>query len=198
MIVGWFEGNLDYASDEILELARKAVELDPTDGDCFSNLGAIHVDRNEYEQARHNLEMALSLNPHNSYTWGHYAWYLVTAGRPTEALEYLDKALAVEPHPPNWNWDIRAEALYDLERYEEAIDALEGKALRYHYNYGQLAACYGQLGRMEEAAACWAKVLEINPQTRLSSIGDGLGYQSQANRDHWLEGLLKAGLADSA
>ena len=27
MIVGWFEGKLDYASDEILELARKAVEL---------------------------------------------------------------------------------------------------------------------------------------------------------------------------
>jgi TolB-like protein len=205
MFVGWFEGTLDYASDEILDLAKKAVELDPTDGDCFAKLGIVHLDRNEHELARYNLETALSLNPHDSYTWAHYAWYLVTAGRPAEALEYLDRTLAVEPHPPNWNWDIRAEALYDLHRYEEAAEVLERKAVRYHYNYGQLAACYGQLGRREEAAANWAKVLEINPQTRLSSIGDGLGYQrqehkdhwrGQEHKDHWRDGLLKVGLAD--
>ena len=196
MFAGWFGGSQEYASVEILDLAKTAVELDPTDGDCYAKLGAVHVDRNEYEQARYNLKTALSLNPHDSYTWAYYAWYLVTAGRPAEALDYLDRILAVDPHPPNWNWDIRAEALYDLNRYEEAAKVLESKTVRYHYNFGQLAACYGQLGRKADAAALWAKVLEINPSTKLSWIGDGLGYQHQTNRDHWRDGLLKAGLAD--
>ncbi|MCB2135112.1 MAG: tetratricopeptide repeat protein [Rhodobacteraceae bacterium] len=191
LVSGWFRGANDYASDEILALAKKAVELDPTDGDCFAKLGLVHLDRNEHEQARHNLETALAMNPNDTHAWAHYAWYLVTAGRPEEALAYLDRTLAVEPHPPNWNWDVRAEALYDLGRYAEAAEVLERKVLLYHYNFGQLAACYGQLGQAEKAAAYWAKALEINPQTRLSWIGDGLGYQRQENRDHWAVGPAK-------
>jgi TolB-like protein/Tfp pilus assembly protein PilF len=196
MMAGWFEGSSEIPSDEVLEIAKRAVELDPTDGDCFAKLGVVHVDRREPEEARQNLEAALRLNPHDSSTWSHYAWYLVTIGQAAEALEYLDRRAAVDPYLPNWHWDIRAAALYDLGRYEDAAQVLEQKANPYFFNYGQLAACHGQLGRKDEALRCWEKVLEISPEATLALISEGNCHTRQKDVDHWLEGLRKAGLSD--
>jgi adenylate cyclase len=196
MMAGWLSGSFERPSPEVLRIAKTAVELDPTDADCFAKLGIIHLDRGEHEDARRNLEKALGLNPHEPSIWSHYAWYLVTTGQPEQALEYLDRREAIDPYPPNWHSDVRAEALYDLRRYEEAAQVLEQKTVPYHYNYGQLAACYGQLGRKQEAARCWEKFLEGSPRAPLSSVGEGNCYLRQADADHWLEGLLKAGLTD--
>ena len=196
MMTAWFEGSLEAASEKILRIARKAVELDPTDGDCFAKLAMIHIDRREHEDARRSLEKALDLNPHEPSIWSNYAWYHVTVGEPEKALECLDRREAIDPYPPNWHADVRAEAFYDLGRYEEATRILEQKAAPYHYNYGQLAACFGQLGRKEEAAGFWRKFIDGNPGATLSSVGEGNCYLLKADRDHWLEGLLKAGLSD--
>jgi tetratricopeptide (TPR) repeat protein len=197
MIMLGFFGELDEtASDEILEIAKKAVELDPTDGDCYAKLGIAHVYRFEHEQARQNLETALSLNPHDSYTWSHYAWYLETVGEAENALAYLDRALALDPHPPNWHWDLRTETLYALGRYEEAIEILEQKPIPHFWDFGYLAACYGQLGKKEQAREFWDKTLNLYPDATLSMIGNTIGYLHQADADHWTEGLLKAGLSD--
>ncbi len=178
----------------MLAIAPKAVELDPGDGDCFANLAVVHLDRREFEEARSNFDKAFSLNPHDSATWSHYAWYLVSAGEPGEALASLDRRAAIDPHLPNWHWDIRAEALYGLGRYEEAASTLEHKGVRYFYSFGKLAACYGQLGRREEAAKAWQQMLAINPAATLASVGEGIGFLKQADADHWTEGLIKAGL----
>ena len=196
MYDSWFVERYGHATQEVVDLASRAVELDPNDADCFAKLGIVHLDRGEHEEARHNLETALRLNPHDSYIWAHYAWYLITVGKPQNALAYLDRALAVDPHPPNWTWDLRAEALYGLERFAEAADILERKASPHYYNFGQLAACYGQLGRQEEAAACWARVLRDCPETKLADVGRDLAYLNREDEDRWSEGLLKAGLRD--
>jgi len=136
------------------------------------------------------------LNPHEPSTWSHYAWYLVTTGEPEKALEYLDRREAIDPYPPVWTADIRAEALYDLGSYSEAAHVLEKKDSPYHYNFGQLAACYGQLGRKEEATECWARYLAGNPLATIASVGEANAYKNQSDLDHWTEGLRKAGLSD--
>jgi TolB-like protein/Flp pilus assembly protein TadD len=196
MYDSWFVKCYGHASQEVVDVARKAVELDPNDADCYAKLGIIHIDRGEHEEAQRNLETALRLNPHDSYIWAHYAWYLMTMGEPEQALAYLDRTLAVDPHPPNWHWDIRAEALYGLERYQEAIEILERKASPHYYNFGQLAACHGQLGQKKEAAACWAKLLTDSPDTKLADVGKDLAYLNKVDEERWTDGLLKAGLSD--
>jgi TolB-like protein/Tfp pilus assembly protein PilF len=196
IISGFFGERSEAASDEILEIAKKAVELDPTDGDCYAKLGIVHVYRFEHEQARQNLETALRMNPNDSYTCSHYAWYLETVGEAEQALAYLDRALALDPHPPHWHWDLRTETLYALGRYEEAIEILQQKSLAHFWDFGYLAACYGQLGNKEKAGEYWDKTLSLYPEAKLSMIGNTIGYRHQADADHWTEGLLKAGLSD--
>jgi TolB-like protein len=196
MYSAWLEEPYSHSPNDVLEIAKKAVELDPTDADCFAKLGIIHIDRGEHQEAKRYLETALCLNPHDSYVWSHYAWYLVTAGEPKGAIEYLDRTLAVDPYPPNWTWEIRAEALYGLERYEEAVEIFGRKAFPYYWNLAMLAACHGQLGDREEAAACWAKVLNIRPKTKLADVGADVCYVNKADADRWTEGLRKGGLSD--
>jgi adenylate cyclase len=196
MYAAWIEGTYKHSADLVVDIAKNAVEFDPTDADCFAKLGVIYLDRGEHEEARRNLETALHLNPHDSYIWAHYAWYLVTIGQPDGALTYLDRTLAVDPHPPNWNWDIRAEALYGLERYKEAREILERKVRPHYWNLGMLAACHGQLGDNEQAASCWEQVLKAKPDAKLTDVGADLSYVNRVDEDRWTEGLLKAGLSD--
>ena len=199
MMQGWFNAVVIGIFEEALQLAKKAVELDPTDGDCFAKLAIIYLGRREHEEARRYVEKAFSLNPHEPSTWSHYAWYLVSVGKPEEGLAYLDQREEIDPYPPNWSLDLRAEALYDLGRYEEATRILEGKDALYHYNYGQLACCYGQIGRDEEAARCWKIYKDgfheaSGHGATFDSVGFANSYQRQEDIDHWSEGLRKAGL----
>jgi TolB-like protein len=98
----WFDGTPDEQyTDEALRAAAKAVELDPDDSFCTSTLGTVHLIRCDYEQARHYFEMALKSNPHDTWVWADYAWYLMAVGKSEEALERLDSKEIFEPHPPS-------------------------------------------------------------------------------------------------
>ena len=45
MYAAWFDGPYDHSSNDVVDIAKKAVELDPTDADCFAKLGIVHIDR---------------------------------------------------------------------------------------------------------------------------------------------------------
>ncbi len=192
----WFEGAGDHVyDDKALAIARKAVELDPNEGDCYAKLGIVHLQRGEFEQAQHYLEKAIALNPHDSTTWSHYAWYLVSVGEPQQALDRLSEREAVEPFPPNWHWELRGQALYQLGRYEEAVSTFERMTHLHFWDHASLCACYGQLGQTDKAQAHWEKVREVVPDATVDRLLDFEYRKHKADNDHWLEGYRKAGLA---
>ena len=63
-------------------------------------------------------------------------------------------------------------------------------------SYRWLAAAYGQLGREPEAKAAAAEYLKRAPDFSLASHLEMLPFQHAADRDHYAEGLRKAGLPD--
>jgi adenylate cyclase len=196
-MAAWFEGTEEHVyDDEALAIARRAVELDPNDGDCYAKLAVVHLQRREFDQAQHYLEQALALNPHNSTTWSHYAWYLVSIGKPQQALDRLSEREAVEPFPPNWHWELRGLALYELGRYEEAASTFARMTNLNYWDHGFLCACYGQLGQTNKARAHWEKVLEVVPDATAEFLLEGEFRKHKADSDHWLEGYRKAGLAE--
>ena len=192
----WFEGGDEHVhDDEALAIARRAVELDPNDGDCYAKLAIVHLQRGEFDQAEHYLKQAIALNPHDSSTWSHYAWYLVCIGEPQQALDRLSEREAVEPFPPNWHWELRGQALYELGRYEEAASTFARMTNLHYWDHGFLCACYGQLGRTDKAQSHWEKVLEVVPDATAQFLLDFEFRKHQADSDHWLEGYRKAGFA---
>ncbi len=59
-----------------------------------------------------------------------------------------------------------------------------------------LAASYAQLGREGEARAITAEILEENPDFSLQREAEKMYYTTQAGRDHYVEGMRKAGLPE--
>ncbi len=194
---GWFENApAESYLDEAVRAAAKAVELDPDDSFCTSTLATTHLQRREFDQARHYFDQALKSNPHDTWIWADYAWFLTSIGKSEEALERLDSKEIFEPYPPNWHWEIRGMVLYTLKRYGEARTSLERMTVIPFWVKGFLAACCGQLGNTEAAERYWAEALEAEPD-----MGETFGrqlelYQDEADIEHWVEGLRKAELVE--
>jgi TolB-like protein len=193
----WFEGTPDEQyTDEALRAAAKAVELDPDDSFCTTPLGVVHLMKRQYEQARHYFEMALKSNPHDTWVWADYAWYLMSVGKSEEALERLDSKEIFEPHPPNWHWEIRGQVLYMLKRYEEAKAVLERLPVKPFWVNGCLAACCGQLDQADAARRYWEEARQASPGLSITFADEMARFQKKEDADHWVEGLRKAGLAE--
>jgi adenylate cyclase len=57
-----------------------------------------------------------------------------------------------------------------------------------------MAACLGQLNRLEEAQVAWRRCLEAKPGFTIEDHKRGSPYQRPEDLGHWLEGLIKAGV----
>ena len=57
-----------------------------------------------------------------------------------------------------------------------------------------LAACYGYLGRFDEARVEWREMLRINPEYSLEYRRKVLPYKNPADFESVVDGLRKAGL----
>jgi TolB-like protein/Tfp pilus assembly protein PilF len=195
--VGWFRNdNSQSHLDEVLRVAKTGVSLDPHDSFCHWALGLVYIRHNELVLARDALELALRLNPHDAVVWTDYAWYYVCIGEPRRALQLLDEREAVDPIPPNWHWEIRGEALYGLRRYAEAVACLERVPSLHFWIHRNLAACHGQLGNIDKAQSHWAQVLEVVPDVKAGRNFPTIYASDPAVKDHWYEGLQKAGLTE--
>ena len=117
-------------------------------------------------------------------------------GRPEEGVEWVEKAMQLDPYDADAWVHLLGRAWFGARRYEEAIGAFKRVPRPQYGHYAYLAACYGQLGRNEEAKAEAAQVLVMKPDFTAKSFAEALFYKDQADRDHVFEGLRKAGLPE--
>jgi adenylate cyclase len=90
-----------------------------------------------------------------------------------------------------------AQAHFSLGRYEAAAELLLKRIARTPATDSSrmmLAACYGHLGRAEEARAAWAELLKVNPKFSLEQRERVLPYKDPRDFARITEGLAKAGL----
>ena len=182
--------------DSALESAEKAVALDSSDAFCHRTIAMIHLERKSFSLAKYHLDVATQLNPNDIKLIANRGMFEIFAGQPAAALELLDQAQKLDPLLFNWYWQVRGQALYQLRRYADAAAAFEqlsqppASTFRFH------AACYAQLGRLNEAQAKAAEALKREPSFTMSRYGLIEPYQSGASLDHMIEGMRKAGLPE--
>jgi adenylate cyclase len=89
-------------------------------------------------------------------------------------------------------------------RYEEAAETFEAVLKRIEKEkssstrgfFAQLAATYAMMGRLDEAKACVAKVLEIEPKTSVEEYRKSQLYKDPKYTEQFLEALRRAGLPE--
>jgi adenylate cyclase len=122
---------------------------------------------------------------------------LMYSGRAAEALQPFATAMRLDPLHPNIVLHLVAQVHFSLGHDEVAAAYLLERITRNPNTDASrmlLAACYGHLGRAEEARAAWAELLKVNPGFSLAQRADVLPYKDSRDFQRIAEGLAKAGL----
>jgi adenylate cyclase len=178
-----------------LASALTAVRLDPREGRCHWFLAEAYLYRGEFDEAMSHFERSVALNPNDANCIASMGLAVAFVGRADEGIGLIRQAMRLNPHHPDWYWSDLAMALYAARRYEEALEA--NRRIPYRkspWHLARLAACYAQLGRVDEARVLAADVLQIKPDFHLTGVT--LQYRNPADAEHVFEGMRKAGLPD--
>jgi len=188
------------ALDRALASAQKAMSLDDDDTWAYAVFANVYVQRGRQDEAVNFMEKAYRLNPNDPATLAAKALMLEWVGRHDEAIETIETGMRLDPFHPDWMLEISAMALYSLRRYEEAIDAFRRIKEPPYWIPSYIAACAAQLERTDEVrreVAAFHDAVERettadNPQPGIAIL-DFMSYKKHEDRDHWLDGLRKAG-----
>jgi adenylate cyclase len=183
--------------DEAETWARRALELNDQDPIGHMALGNVLLWRRNHEGALAEFRRMTELDP--NFAQGHSAtgMALMYAGRSADALQPIATSMRLDPHYPPVVLHFLAQANLSLGQYEVAAQLLRDRIARNPHTESSrmlLAACYGHLGRLDDARATWAEVLEINPDFSLTQREGVMPYKDAGDFRRIIEGLAKAGL----
>jgi adenylate cyclase len=177
-------------------MAQRGVDLDPQEAGCHRMLGRVLAYLRELDDAEYHIRRAVELNPNDADGIILMGDLLAVRGHPAEGLEWIERAMRLNPFHPHWYHATHAIALYSLKRFSEAAQAIKRTPSEGRWS-SRLAACYGQLGREEEAREEVAAILKAKPDYSIRTFMDQLVLlERPEDRALLREGLVKAGLPE--
>lgn len=194
--VQWIANRAPGELDRALTIARRALALDENDNRCHRILSHIYTHMRQFDRAEFHSERSVALNPNDAHAAIARANVLRNLGRLEEGVEWVRKALRLNPYHPNWYWNSFARALHAAGHYAEALDAYSRIAERPSFYDAYVAACHAELGHMEEARTHAESALKVRPDFSIGTWSRGLPYKNDADLQRFLDGLRKAGLPE--
>ena len=121
--VGWRpdeygEDWIDQCADSVI----RSLEIDQNDHEAHRIMGAISLQRSDFELARHHQERAMELCPSDAYIMGKNAALLVYLGEPEKALEIVQHAMRINPFCPDDLFVDEGMCYFWLEKYSNAAN----------------------------------------------------------------------------
>ena len=112
---------------ELLDLAFKsavrAMELDDSNGECFSTLGAIKFFRYEKNAATFYLDRAIELSPNSVQAYDKLAWIAIMNGDKISAIKYFEKAHSLDPLSSKYKGNL-GHFYYYFRQFDDGIRLL--------------------------------------------------------------------------
>jgi adenylate cyclase len=178
------------------EAAIKAVKLDNADYRSHFALGWVYLHEKRFEEALAEFEEGLSLNPSDARSLAEAGSALTFLGEMEKAVEQIQKAMRYDPFHPDWYFGFLGWAYYFLKDYDEALRITSRISSPTAGDHRLLAAIYARLGDLESAQAHAGKVLEAEPDFKVSIFADTMSFRDPAILQDYLEGLIEAGLPE--
>jgi adenylate cyclase len=192
---GWSEdpdGCVQIISDEL----QTALALDNNDADVHRILAALKLNFNEHDKAIYHQERAYTLNPNSDLIVVQQGELLTWLGRPEEGIEWIRRAMRLNPYHPQRFWSHLGRAQYTACNYADAIESFSKLTAPDHTHHAFLAASSAQLGNRTAAAAHAREILQQQPNFTVQGFLTTLHYRQPSDNEHLREGLLKAGLSE--
>lgn len=199
-VFGWVEDPAE-AFVRCGEVARRAIVIDDGDANAHAALAIFDLFCGRHEEARRRLRRALDLDPNSAFARGYLGISYAFAGEYEATLTHIDEAMRLSPRDPlALIWPLgKAWAALLSERYEEAVEfatmAAEANP-EFPDIYAVLAAAHGHLGNIGPAREALAEFLCRSPVASAADERLNRPFGNPAQRERFLEGLRKAGLAE--
>lgn len=195
-----FQKNQDpQIRERAFALAHQAIALDDSAPGAHEVLGILYlwIDK-QHEQAIAEGERSIALGPNLPSCHCSLGLALIQAGRPAEAIAFIEKGLQLDPLSRMRGVCLTSlgQAYRMMGKYEEALSPLR-KALTFidYWNaHLQVAATYSELGREREAQAEVAELVRTNPQMSLEILRRMSVQKNPAFLERTIAVLRKAGL----
>jgi TolB-like protein len=194
--------NFEQEMGEARRLARRAVDLGQDDAVAltFGGYTLAHA-AGDVEGAAAFIDRALTLNPNLVAAWHYSGWTRVWLGEPDIAIEHCAIAMRLSPFDPFIHHRQGTTALAHLcaGRYDEACmwseKSLQGGP-NYAPGYRIAAASNALVGRIEKAQKIAARIRQLDPGFRVSSVKDYVPFRRPEDLARYEDGLRKAGLPE--
>jgi adenylate cyclase len=154
----------------------------------------VNLASKNHDKAAYHQERALSLNPNNDLIVVQQGEILTWLGRPEEGIEWIRKAMRLNPYHPERFWNHLGRAQYLARSYADAIESFSRIGAPDYTHHAFLAAASAQIGNNTAAGAHAREVLSREPGFTVDAYLATLHYKLDSDREHHREGLLKAGL----
>jgi adenylate cyclase len=180
--------------DTAIELAQKAVAMDPSLPSAYRLLGECHSWKRQYAQAISEIETAIALDPNDAENYAVLSIALGWVGRPEEAVAQMEKAMRLNPYYPVMYLFGLGLAQFSMQKHEEAIVSLRKVLMRapdFLWAHGLLAVIFAGADRMEEARAEISEVLRIDPDYSPEAL-EMIPFKDQTFSEKMIEALRKA------
>jgi DNA-binding SARP family transcriptional activator/TolB-like protein/Tfp pilus assembly protein PilF len=200
---GWAK-NLEVESHKAFDLARKANRIDNDDALALAIMGHCEAFLNHhFNEALDCFEESLELNPNSAFAWTLSAATYSYQGEPEESLRRLDHAEQLCPIEPHFGFlfDTAKTIAYTFSKnYKEAV-RWGRKTIRknphFSNGYKPLIASLGHMGEITEAREYLRRLLELEGNFTVERFVRQYPFKHDADRAHYVEGLLKAGVPEN-
>ena len=178
--------------------ALAAISADSEDPWAHNALGCVYLFTRRFDDSLSEFELALQLNPNFSLAQGYYGLALSYCGHWEEADLAAQRALRLSPRDPfsAIYCGIAAYAQFVGRNYDEAM-RLSREAIRQRGDFvgahRVLTAASGMAGHAEAAVAL-QELQRAQPNISLSWIATEMPMAREVDKEHYLEGLRRAGL----
>ncbi len=178
--------------------ALAAISADSEDPWAHNALGCVYLFTRRFDDSLSEFELALQLNPNFSLAQGYYGLALSYCGHWEEADLAAQRALRLSPRDPfsAIYCGIAAYAQFVGRNYDEAM-RLSREAIRQRGDFvgahRVFTAASGMAGHAEAAVAL-QELQRAQPNISLSWIATEMPMAREADKEHYLEGLRRAGL----
>jgi adenylate cyclase len=179
---------------EVEAALNRALRLDDNDADVHRILAAVNIARAELHRARYHQERALALNPNYDLVVVQMGELLTWLGSAEDGIEWIRKAMLLNPHHPERFWSHLGKAHFTARQYSEAIEAFMHLSAMDTMQHAFVAACYGWLGDRTAGAAHVARIQQLEPEFVPENFLATMHYADDSDLQHLRDGLSKAGL----
>jgi tetratricopeptide (TPR) repeat protein len=188
---------------EVTRLAQRAVGLGKDDAMALAASGwALAFVVRDLEAGAGLIDRALVLNSNLAEAWFYGGWVKNYLSEPELAIERFARAMRLSPLDPRVTAARAgtATAHFFLGRYDEAA-LWAAMALQDNPDYQPglriAAASNAMAGRSEQAHQAMARLRQVNPALRVSTVKDVVGpYRRAEDLSRFEEGLRQAGLPE--